>query len=292
MTTTDPSTTEGASDSDDSSDDGSPTCAGQCAPAVPAGWQGPVVLYAGDDPPDCPDEFPEVVHAAQHTGLVNGAATCDCECGDAGGAVCGSATLREEGNNCLMAVVGAETHALAPNACTAIFIDGGEWSLTPGALDVSSASCTPQASESIATPTWGNDLRSCEAAPVAGCDDGACIPETPAEHTLCIWQDGAAACPAGPWTDVTTTYASFTDGRECSACTCGAPTGSCGGYAELANNDCGVIWNGDLSAGSCGDFPDTSHATYVPDLEASCAPSGGALQGSVTTSGTVTYCCM
>lgn len=285
-----------SSGSPGSSDDGGvPACEGQCAPEVPQGWQGPVVVYDGADAaPPCPGEYPQVVHADQRAGLEEGAAVCECECGGVVGASCGAATLREEGNLCLAFVMNPDTYVLQPGACTAINAPANDYSLTPPALQTAGSSCAPQATEAIDAPSWDRHVRSCGTAAGDACDGGTCFPGVPADHSMCIWVEGEAACPAGPWTQVLVTYAEAIDGRDCTACTCGAPTGSCGGDAYLTNNGCAgnAVLVDVMPAGGCGDVGSATHGMWVPEVDASCAPSGGALSGEIAVEGAVTYCCL
>lgn len=292
----DASETSGApGSSDDGSSGGLPACDGQCAPEVPQGWQGPVVVYDGADAaPPCPGEYPQVVHADQRAGLDEGAAVCDCDCDGVVGASCGAATLREEGNLCLAFVMDPDTYVLQPGACTLVNAPANDYSLTPPALQTAGASCAPQATEAIDEPTWDRHVRSCGTAAGDACDGGTCFPGVPAEHSMCIWVEGEAACPAGPWSQTLVSYADAIDGRDCTACTCGAPTGSCGGDAYLTNNGCAgnAVLVDIMPANGCGDVGSATHGMWVPEVDASCAPSGGTLTGEVAVGGAVTYCCL
>lgn len=288
-TATDPSTSSG-DDGNTSGDSGGPVCAGQCAPDVPGGWQGPVVINEGADADPCPTDFPQLVHGDQHAELSPGNATCGCECGDAVGVSCGAVTVQQTNAMCTASQGLADV--LEPNVCTFVSNAAGTYAISTPSLQVGGASCDPEATESIPAPTWGRDVRSCSAAIAEGCDGGGCLPSTPDAHQMCIWAAGEAACPPGPWSQQVITYGDVDDDRDCTACSCGTPTGSCGGYVELNNQGCGVIYLGDASPGTCAVQPAASHATYYPEPDASCTPSGGSLVGGVAPTDAITYCCM
>lgn len=279
-----------SSDAESSSDSGDPSCPGQCAPQVPGGWQGPVVINEGDDADPCPAGFPQLVHGDQHAELSPGNASCDCECGNVVGASCGSVTIQQTNQACTINQGGSDV--LPPNTCTFISNGAGTYAISQPSLQVLGASCQPQANESIPDPSWGRDVRSCSAAVGDACDGGNCLPSTPDEHLMCIWSVGEAACPDGPWTQQVITYGDVDDDRDCTACSCGAPSGTCGGNIELNNQDCGAFFIADATPGTCGLQPAASHATYVPQVNASCTPSGGALVGGVEPTDAITYCCL
>lgn len=291
---TDATATDASSSSGDggnsSSEGGGPVCAGQCAPDVPGGWQGPVVINEGDDADPCPADFPQLVHGDQHAELSPGNASCGCSCGDAVGVSCGAVTLQQSNAMCTASQGLADV--LQPNVCTFVSNAAGTYSISTANLQVGGASCDPAATESITPPSWGRDVRSCSAAVEQGCDDGGCLPSTPDDHRMCIWAAGEAACPPGPWSQQVITYGDVDDDRDCTACSCGTPSGTCGGYVELNNQGCGVIYVSDASPGTCGVQLAASHATYYPEADASCTPSGGALVGGVAPTDAITYCCM
>lgn len=295
--TTNPSTTDASTTDSATTDDGSTTgvaaCDGQCAPDVPQGWQGPVVMYDGEAAaPPCPGTYPQAVHTGLHAGLDSGDASCSCECGDVVGASCGAATLREEGNLCVQFIMDPETFVLQPNQCSFINAPADTYSVTPPALNTAGASCSPDADESIPTPTWDRNVRSCETAPGDACDGGTCFPAIPEDHAMCIFVEGDAACPGGTWANRVVSHADFTDDRDCSACTCGSPSGTCGGSVVLMNQGCGVIFVDEIVVNGCATVGAASHAEWYPEVDASCSPSGGALVGDAAPTDAITYCCM
>ncbi len=290
------SDTQEDSDSTSSADDddsGEPSCDGACVPELPAGWQGPVVVH-DDAAPPCPDAFPQAVHEARFAGLQPGDASCSCTCGDVVGASCGNATLREEGNLCVLPVANPDQWVLSPGACTFIDMSADDYGLYPTPLQTAGASCSPQADVDIPTPQWDREVRSC-AAPVGdACKGGTCSPAVPRGYSMCIYAEGDAACPEGAFSERLVTHTGYDDDRGCSACSCGAPVGTCGGTAVLTNVSCGAngFYVGDVAAGSCGPRPAATHAQWLPEVDAACTPSGGALVGAAApTDDAVTYCC-
>src|SRR6185436_11267958 len=70
----------------------------------------------------------------------------------------------------------------------------------------------------------------------AGCAAQAeCVPElvNPLQ-AFCIYKTGENSCPAGPYSAQTIYYEDFSEGRSCSACSCGAPMGRCDGFVDFA----------------------------------------------------------
>lgn len=284
-------------DDDPTTDSGPAACDGTCVPDVPNGWEGPVVVREGAGaPPSCPGEFPSVVHDELHTGLSGPAASCDCDCGDVVGASCGAATLQEEGNMCIVFLPDPEEFVLDPGACVFVNNGPGEMSVTPPPLTTAGASCAPQPSESIPPATWSGSVRSCAVAPGDACDGGTCAPTPAGEFDrVCIWIDGDASCPAGPYSESFQAFGDYDDDRDCSACTCGSPTGECDGEVVLTDVSCGGggFFVDAIAAGACWDVGSGySHAQWFPEVDAACAPAGGNAQGGVEPTAAVTFCCV
>jgi len=130
-------------------------------------------------------------------------------------------------------------------------------------------------------------------------DGGDCAPKPPADfdNAICIVRDGEHSCPAGQYSEQFVRYTSYNDNRTCSGCSCGAPSGTCGGAVRLKHSASLSSCSGGttdrvlLSESSCGYAPSAEQATYTPDPVASCAAGSSQLSGSVAPSGAVTYCC-
>jgi hypothetical protein len=255
------------------------------------------VVYEGTAaPPACPGEFPALVHDELHTGLQASAAVCDCECGDVVGASCGAATLEESGNFCVAVVLDPVQHVLNPGSCSFVNIPANEWSVIAPTLQTGGASCSPQATEDIPEAEWDSSVRSCAVPAGDACDGGTCAPTPSGDFAdVCVWIDGEASCPAGPYSEARPAHGSFADDRDCSACGCGTPSGTCGGEVVLTDQSCGggSIFVDSIPAGACVSLGDgATHAQWLPEVDADCAPSGGVPQGGAEPTETVTFCCI
>jgi hypothetical protein len=284
-------------DDDPTTDSGPAACDGTCVPDVPAGWEGPVVVREGAGaPPACPGEFPALVHDELHTGLQAGAASCDCECGDVVGATCGAATLQQAGNMCIVFLPDPQEWVLNPSSCAFVNIGPDEYSVIAPPLGTGGASCSPQTTENIPTPTWSDSVRSCAVPAGDACDGGTCAPSPTGEFdALCIWIEGDAACPAGAYSEVRHAYGDYSDDRDCTACSCGTPTGECAGEVVFTDVSCGgdAFYVDSIGADACSTLGDgATHAQWFPEVDADCTPGGGNLQGDVEPTEAVTYCCL
>jgi hypothetical protein len=125
---------------------------------------------------------------------------------------------------------------------------------------------------------------------------------------LCIFQNGENPCPTNPdniFTEQHVFYQGVQDNRQCSACTCGAPTGSactaaisiykgndltCSGPALVAipvssqSPTCLDIQLPGQALGSKSAGP----TTYLPGT---CPPGGGEVSGIAIPTNPATLCC-
>lgn len=277
-------------------DDPAPACTddASCVPEPPDGWSGPVALYLGTEPaPPCPAAFPSV---ALTGGLdpVAPPASCECSCGDATGFDC-SVTVTEAGNACGAIVFDPDQWVLDSGECQLVSTADNAFSAGAPTLDVSGASCEPSASESIARASWGSQAQACTAASAGACADGTCIGQLGESYgQMCIYAGGDVECPAGDFTEREVIYAGFTDTRDCSACTCGTPSGTCGGSVSYIGGCTGLtVFYGSHAAPGCGEaLADPSALRYTAAANVECAPGGGAPVGDVTPTGATTMCCL
>jgi hypothetical protein len=118
------------------------------------------------------------------------------------------------------------------------------------------------------------------------------VPKVPASWKSCIYQGGTGAiCPAG-YPDQSIYYDAFQDTRACSTCTCGTPTGTCGGTVSVSS-DAACNSEQQMNVGTCLIAPDAVRARYTSTgpTNVGCAPSTSNLSGSVAALNPVTFCC-
>jgi hypothetical protein len=290
--------TEGGMSDDDTttaSADGGAACDGalDCVPEVPAGWSGPAAVYRGAEaPPACPAAFPELAITAG-TEIAAPPAECGCECGEASGFQC-SVTVTESGEECGFLVFDPDQWTIDSGECQLVDTAANAFSAGSPSLDPSGGSCAPAANESIAEAAWGVNVQACLARAGGSCEGGTCVGALDDSHDrMCIYTGGDVACPNEDYADREVVYSTFTDTRDCSSCTCGTPSGTCGGTVSYVSGCAGLatLYGSDQVPG-CGEAssePNALRYTATPDVE--CSPSGGAPTGDVTPTGAITVCC-
>ncbi|MEM6990556.1 MAG: hypothetical protein AAF721_08670 [Myxococcota bacterium] len=281
--TTGSETTEGAACETD----------GTCTVALPPGWSGPALLYAGPEPPpDCP--------AAAHDLVLEGgvaldarAPACQCTCGNATDVEC-SVDVTERGTNCGDLVFNPDTFTVADGECVAIATDDGAFSSGTPFVGLQQAECEPSEEFSFPEPSWAARVALCEPEIQPICDGGTCLPEVGEDYgQACIYAGGESECPDGPYQHRLITYASFSDSRPCSSCSCGEPSGACTGDVHYQPG-CGLLAArlASASAPTCTELGESPGAIrFSADVYVTCEPAGGVASGSVTPLGPVTVCC-
>ena len=278
---------------------------GACTAAVPAGWpdQKLYELYVGPSSatsPDCDPSFTQPVDL--HADLVATDAVCSCACNP--GPVACSAPISYRLNGCAGSAcasanpVQGQCTFLDPSACNPMV---GDVVYATSGTPTPTGSCTPTPSATLPTPAWNTSARAClSQAPqtTAGCNEGLCqpAPSSPFHAKLCIAQHGDVSCPSDGYTEKSTLYGGATEGRSCSACSCGPVTGvTCSGSVDYwSNGTCNLAPQASQTLPfSCVDT--TGWHSFQENLTASgtpsCAPSGGQPQGSITPSDAWTFCC-
>lgn len=275
-----------------------------CAPDAPAGWTGPVAFRHGQGaPPACPGAYPTKV-ADGHAGLDPGTPSCNCTCDPATGiqGCNGAASIYDVPNTAVGCTViptgytkvwGADAGQCVKPTANAT----GNVALVPPTPS-NQGTCAPKPNHTIPTPTWAQDTRICSGAtPAAGsCGAGAtCMPKTFAPYETCVYSPGDVACPTAGYTKKLLVYEGFTDGRSCSACTCGAASSSCKGQVTFTSACSGtpVLYS---TISGCGaplvDVSTTQNGTYTPAPSGTCPPSTSTPSGTVATTGESTVCCL
>lgn len=271
-----------------------------CAPAVPAGWAGPAILYdkVGPplaSPPACPGAYPApgLDGFAQ---LSAPAATCTCDCGTPQGGSCGNASVT------LYDDPGCQTPCDGP-----VSVENGTCSqfttscpspvyLAVTAPYATGGTCSPTLSSDVPTAAWSEIGRACSVAPAqpAACaGGGTCVPAPPVpfDGSLCVFSAGEVPCPTGSaYTARHVFYAGVDDSRACGACSACTVTGSkCTGSITPYTGGCSTsvspvpfgtaCQSESLPAGLEG------NATFTPGTcgGAVSTPSGGAAGTSPST---------
>ena len=279
---------------------GSATCPSThtCAETAPANWTGPVVLSLGDTQPACVGTYPTTAGAFT-SDLDPGLASCSCTCGAATGIECNSgAEICYFGTSlaCNTQACLTPNATILPGACTDIPGSTGWARVTPLAPS-NAGSCASGTNHTLPAPTWATQAKACGGATTIPdvCEQGSvCTPVAVAPFDkLCIERTGEVACPNQFYSEQHVVYEGFTDTRACSACSCGAPTSTCGGDVAFTypggGNQCGFLVSEISGCGDMTGMEDT--AIYSPAPSGSCAASASTLSGEVTTTGPVTFCC-
>lgn len=270
-----------------------------------AGWNGPAIFYEADPsatPPACSGAY-DVTALALDGGLNGGNATCTCSCGAPTGTSCGTAKLTAYGSSLCPPINPGSSQTLSPGTCTAFTIGGASYYYL-AVPDVTGGSCAASLAKNIPTPTWTSQFRACTgstAFTTAGCSgDQMCAPRpsAPFDSQICIYAAGAVACPSGSsYSNRIVRYASYTDTRACSSCSCGAPSGSCAGEVTLTEGptspSCGNILDANVSQGCHAETTGNAvNAIYEPAPAATCTASTGMVTGSLNPTQPTTFCCL
>jgi hypothetical protein len=283
-----------------------PTCKSAgftCVPTAPTGWTGPVAYDEGAPPSAaCPAGYPTDALDGQSDPSTT-AATCSCSCGAVQGASCSLTNVAYYSTlDCTGATCGDD--GLPGGQCVAVPC-GSSAAASPPV--VAGGACTATPSQTVPPVQWQQAQRACTGVVGGGCSAGnVCAPPvaSPFAPTPCVYTAGSTGCPSGYPNAATTTYASATDTRSCSACSCGSPTGlSCSVPTMSLWSDvsCSVSQVTSFPAnGACVSLGG-SGMQRVGGAEASafgvqgngsCTASGGTPQGSVTPTQPTTVCCL
>lgn len=267
-----------------------------CEPAAPGGWSGPVVVVtrAGEGAsPSCPSNAPSTVFATR-SGINAPPAACECLCAPppAESLACGSATIYSS-SSCI--TIGRSVATLADDTCTTLSLPTtGTWSLNAPPFSArAGASCTAMPATTVPPIDWAASHRGCGFGAPVGCGDArVCAPRRSPEERLCVYVDGEATCPAA-FPELLSTAEDATDSRGCSACSCGAVEGRCGGYIDITDGCPGRLLHERINVGACqtaSSIPDGwANTSYTPT--ASCPPSAPTPVGTATLTMIRTVCC-
>lgn len=265
-----------------------------CVDAPPTGFRGPLAAWnATSVAPACGGaygaQFLEGVSDVQ-----GAAATCGCTCGAATGTSCPSSFSATVFANNACTGSKCDTVTLAVGQCTKVgancnHVNGISATITP-----TGGSCAAQPTKSVPPRSNEKAVRLCERAELPA--QGACkgsqvcvpLPPSPFEARPCIASPGDVACPAF-YSYKRVVYSGMTDTRDCSACTCNGPAGTCTASIQV---ECG----GSVKslANACLALPDPVGVQLMaqPTFAGSCAPVGGQPIGALAGTGATTLCCV
>jgi hypothetical protein len=276
-----------------------------CTPTVPAGWQGPAVLYTGTTPPpDCGVFWAQSPIATAGIGVTAPPATCaTCTCGAPSGDGCAPTAQVElpDSANC---VGGPVFNPAVSGGCLSLGFTP-TLSLRAGPLLATGGSCAAAGGKpTVVPPTFTTQVGLCAPETTGGgCTAGVCVPMAPSGYGagVCIYQDGDVACPTGPYPTKTLLYTGFDDTRSCSSCACGAPSGgTCPATLNTYIYDpqysaCALTGPSYPADGTC--ISESNEFSGIVLLQAggpsggACAASGGSPTGTATAAMPVTVCC-
>jgi hypothetical protein len=174
---------------------------------------------------------------------------------------------------------------------------------------VTGGTCAPQGGQAnLPAEQWALVGKGCSGAlPGGGCSAGkVCQPVSPLPFLpgLCVVKPGDNNCPMGsPFSDKHVFYEGVNDTRTCSACQCGAPSGSsCDVTIEVFGDQAVNVCNTQLvsfAAGTCanlvgnpGIFGRKATITKPPNGGSCGVTGGGAPSGSITPTNATTFCCI
>jgi hypothetical protein len=286
-----------------------------CAPRAPEGWQGPLAIAVVKGTPlpalpECLERSQKVIDGNGEPNAPPGECKCACDPSKLGACASPVATFYTDitcTTACAPPQVVPTRQAQEPKCvayATGTCPAGGEFAKITAAKPA--GACDAKSSGDPPAYAWGNAVRLCgpKSDVVAKCDaDKSLVPASalPFEAgNYCIASTTQRECP--------TTYprkrefhdpAQVSDMRGCAPCTCGEPTGNCGGLVRSVDSpdSCsGGEKPHSLPTVGCTDFkgnntgwgyePDTTDASVDPK----CPPVGGGPTGSFQAA-PITVCC-
>ena len=283
-------------------------------------WEEPTLLWFGpeDQAPECPSG-PTSISFEGHADLVAPSICEACTCEPPTGSCALPSTLTASTTVCSMPGGSSTSFDVPPSwtgSCDSStqLPSGKAYSLTIGALTMNENGCAPgpPVAAKVISMRWDTFARGCDVTmPDGQLPRSACLPVEPLPpgFKACIFYDGERACPnddpGNTFTEQHISYQGVKDDRQCSSCTCGAPTGSaCTAMlsiykgADLTCSGQALAQNTISSAGpTCIDIQLPGQAlgsksaratTYLPGT---CPPGGGEGSGIAIPTDPTTLCC-
>jgi hypothetical protein len=281
-----------------------PTC-GQdefCAPAPPAGWNGPVAfgeVAADAATPACGDNYTAGFLGKSILDVPE--AGCSCTCGAPTGVSCPTPSMAFYSDPTCATPCG--TPAPIDGSSCPTTASGCSAMEMPVAMP-EGGSCSPTTDAMFPPATWERQALECvpSTTPDAGsCTAGSyCLPAAPTALGYCVTQTGkASSCPSGPYSrgPYVEYSGDLTEERTCSDCTCGPPDGgTCNQPAGFLENQSCDIPSLPWAPGACVPFPGQSAVKAVATASLAspgkCTPSGSKPGGTVLLPALVqSFCC-
>ena len=302
-------------DAGTSTNDAGEACQGVCVPGRPSLWDGPVLLWTGDeaDVPRCSDIVGGLYDAYTGYGYPDGSILCGaCTCGPPSGSCELPATLTTAaascaGNSPSVAHLSFDPPAEWIGTCTAEnaipvgkLCDGVPCvqSITSAPLTMKQGGCLPIAAPNVKPPSASTFARACGFGVAPGCtaSPGVCVPAAPGPaFKQCIVHEGESGLSKCPPEYPNRNVFYLNPTPSCTPCVCDAPSGSgCSGSIQVsAKSACSPpllsTIHLDAKEATCVDLPPGSalgsKSATEPDYSpGKCEPSGGKPIGTV-------FCC-
>jgi hypothetical protein len=281
-------------------------------------WETPTLLWVGpeDQAPECP-RGPTTISYEGHADLVAPNVCEACTCEPPTGSCALPSTLKASMSTCGHFDDGPLTSFNAPTpwdgSCdsTTQTPSGAAHSLTidPIAMTENGCAVGPPVAAKVVSLRWDTFARGCDVGiPTGRLERSACLPAAPIAlgFKACIFFNGESDCPndapGNVFTERHVFYQGVKDDRQCSACTCGAPTGSaCTATVSIYKNPMcsGLLDQKTISSSSeaCTDIQlpgqvlgskSAGPTTYLPGM---CPPGGGDGSGIAIPTNPTTLCC-
>lgn len=285
----------------------------------PAPWLDPMLLWSGpaEQIPECPLGSMSIAYQGR-THLVAPVACEACTCEPPSGSCVLPSTLTASTSVC--GTPGAPTSFNAPvpwdGQCdkTTQVPQGVAYSLKIDALTMTENGCAPgpPVAAKVVSLHWDTLALGCDVEmPKGPISRSRCLPDEPlpSGFKLCIFYDGESACPddlpGNVFTEQHIFYQGVEDDRQCSACSCGSPTGSactavlsiykgndltCNGvtFAQIPISSAGPVCTDIALPGQSLGSKSAGPPTYLPGT---CPPMGGDGSGSAIKTHPATLCC-
>ena len=288
---------------------------GECVPLPAFGWEGPGLLWMGNEleAPRCPDHAPQLAYEG-HAGLDASVQCAACACGEPACA--------------LPTGITASTLPVCPNDGPGAVLtpldappgwDGSCVALPPvqasplASVSTAPLEVTPCAPIEVPVPQialhsdWSTFARACRGNPPAMCRDRNkyCAPTSeppPSGFQQCLFKDGDQPMCPPDYPERHVLYQGFSDTRACTPCACAPPSVSqCVALVQYYEDTACIMELGlahpTNDAAACSTIPGAAmlgsmDAALVTDHPGACAPLGGEPVGEATPIGPSTFCCL